>query len=66
MILHGTKDAVVPMAQSEKLYDALQKKGVPCEFMVIEEAVHGDDLFYQDEVTDAVIHFLNGISEEKE
>ena len=66
MILHGTGDIVVPMAQSEKLYDALQKKGVPCEFMVIEEAVHGDDLFYQDEVTDAVIHFLNGISEEKE
>ena len=65
MILHGTKDAVVPMAQSERLYDALQKNGVPCEFLVIEDAVHGDDLFYQDEVTDAVIRFFNGISAEK-
>ena len=45
--------------------DALQKNGVPCEFLVIEDAVHGDDLFYQDEVTDAVIRFFNGISAEK-
>jgi acetyl esterase/lipase len=66
MILHGTKDTVVSMAQSEKLYDALQKKGVPCEFLVIEDAAHGDDLFYQDEVSDAVLRFLNSISEEKE
>ncbi len=66
MILHGTKDTVVPMAQSEALYDALQKKGVFCEFMVIEEAAHGDDLFYQDEVTDAVLRFLNSLPEGKE
>ena len=66
MILHGTKDAVVPMAQSQRLYDALQKNGIPCEFMVIEEAAHGDDLFYQDEVTDDVIRFLNSIPMGKE
>ena len=66
MILHGTKDTVVPMAQSEALYDALQKKGIFCEFMVIEDAVHGDDLFYQDEVTDAVLRFLNSLPEGKE
>lgn len=66
MILHGTKDTVVPMAQSEALFDALQKQGVPCEFLVIEDAAHGDDLFYQDEVSDAVLRFLNSISEEKE
>ncbi len=65
MILHGTKDTVVSMAQSEKLYDALQKKGVPCEFLVIKDAAHGDDLFYQDEVNDAVLQFLNSISEGK-
>ena len=62
MILHGTKDAVVPMAQSEALYAALQKKGVPCEFAVVEGAAHGDDLFYQDEMTDQVISFLNRLS----
>ena len=62
MILHGTKDAVVPMAQSEALYAALQKKGVPCEFAVVEGAAHGDDLFYQDEMTDRIISFLNRLS----
>lgn len=66
MILHGTKDTVVPMAQSEKLYDALQKQGVPCEFLVVKDAAHGDDLFYQDEVSDAVLQFLNSISAGKE
>ncbi len=66
MILHGTKDTVVPMAQSEALYEALQKNGVPCEFAVVEGAAHGDDLFYQDEMTDAVLRFLNSLSERKE
>lgn len=66
MVLHGTEDAVVPMAQSEKLHDVMQKKGIPCEFLVIEDAAHGDDLFYQDEVSDSVLHFLNSISEGKE
>ena len=66
MILHGTEDTVVPMAQSEALYDALQKDGVPCKFAVVEGAAHGDDLFYQDEVTDLVISFLNRLSGEEE
>lgn len=62
MILHGTEDTVVPMAQSEKLYAALQEKGVSCEFAVVEGAAHGDDLFYQDEMTDFVLRFLNALS----
>ncbi len=66
MVLHGTEDAVVPMAQSEALYDTLQKDGVPCKFAVVEGAAHGDDLFYQDEVTDLVISFLNRLSGEEE
>ena len=62
MILHGTKDIVVPMAQSEALSTALQEKGVPCEFVIVEDAAHGDDLFYQDEVTDLVLSFLDHLS----
>ena len=61
MILHGTADTVVPMAQSEALAAALEKNGVPCEFLTVEGAAHGDDLFYQDEVTDRVIAFLDGL-----
>jgi len=66
MILHGTKDTVVPIAQSEALYDALQKKGISSDFIVLEDAVHGDELFYQDELTDAVLRFLDSISGNKE
>ena len=62
MILHGTEDAVVSMAQSEKLYNALQKAGIPCEIAVVEGAAHGDDLFYQDEMTDLVLSFLDRLS----
>jgi len=62
MILHGTEDAVVSMAQSEKLYNTLQKAGIPCEIAVVEGAAHGDDLFYQDEMTDLVLSFLNRLS----
>ena len=62
MILHGTEDAVVPMAQSEKLYNTLQKAGIPCEIAVVEGAAHGDDLFYQDEMIDLVLSFLDRLS----
>ena len=62
MILHGTEDAVVPMAQSEKLYNTLQKAGIPCEMAVVEGAAHGDDLFYQDEMIDLVLSFLDRLS----
>ena len=62
MILHGTEDAVVSMAQSEKLYNTLQKAGIPCEIAVVEGAAHGDDLFYQDEMTDLVLSFLDRLS----
>ena len=62
MILHGTEDAVVSMAQSEKLYNTLQKAGIPCEITVVEGAAHGDDLFYQDEMTDLVLSFLDRLS----
>jgi len=62
MILHGTEDTVVPMAQSDKLYNTLQKAGIPCEIAVVEGAAHGDDLFYQDEMTDLVLSFLDRLS----
>lgn len=54
LILHGTQDIMVPLEQSQRFYDALVGAGVPAEFYVIEGAVHGDDLFYQDNVLDIV------------
>jgi acetyl esterase/lipase len=40
LILHGTKDALVPLAQSERLAEALKKAGVDHELLVVEGAPH--------------------------
>ncbi len=40
LILHGTKDTTVPLAQSEKLAEALKKAAVEHELVVVEGAPH--------------------------
>jgi len=40
-ILHGDKDQTVPLLQSQLLYDALKKAGVPVELLVVKNAGHG-------------------------
>ena len=40
LILHGTKDALVPVKQSELLLAALKKANIPAELLVIEGAPH--------------------------
>lgn len=58
MTLHGSADTTVAMVNSEKLYDRLTECGVPAEFYVLDGAVHGDDMFYQEPVLDAIDCFL--------
>ena len=41
LILHGDKDPVVPLSQSQILYDRLQAAGVPAELVVVKNAGHG-------------------------
>jgi len=41
LILHGTKDPMVPFNQSERLAAALQDTGVSCVFVPVEGAGHG-------------------------
>lgn len=41
LIMHGDKDPMVPLAQSEMLRDALKSAGVPVELKVIPGAGHG-------------------------
>ena len=41
LILHGDKDATVPINQSQLLYDALKKTGVDVHFHTIKGAGHG-------------------------
>ena len=61
MILHGSEDPVVPLSQSQRLYEVLQENGVKSEFLILEGASHGDDRFYQDEMVDRILAFLDRI-----
>ncbi len=40
LLMHGTKDAVVPMAQSELLLEKYQKAGAPAELIKVDGAIH--------------------------
>lgn len=41
LIFHGDKDPLVPDCQSKKLYEKLQKEGVPSELVIISGGGHG-------------------------
>ncbi len=58
MILHGEKDPLVPLSQSEGFYEALKANGIPVEYYILEGAIHGDDLFYQDEIIHLILDFF--------
>lgn len=60
-IMHGALDDMVPMEQSEKLADALEKNGVDYEFVVLKNAGHGADNFYQDVLKERVVRFLKQV-----
>ncbi len=55
-IYHGTFDCAVPLHQSEILYDALRFEDIFTDFIIVENAVHADHVFY---ASNAVIAFTN-------
>lgn len=59
LILHGSGDTIVPIHNSEKLYDTLQAHGVPSDFVVIEGADHAAYPFVQTQVKELILDFLN-------
>lgn len=61
MILHGTQDPIVPISQSQSLYDALIKNNIKTEFLILEGGYHGDDMFYQDTIIERILAFLNSL-----
>lgn len=65
MILHGTEDDMVDPEQSDRLARALEENGVPCTYVVLQGARHGDDAFYQAEVKERVVKFLHSVWGEK-
>lgn len=58
LILHGTKDPMVPMDQSERLNAALQAVGVSSTLQKLEGAGHGGKEFNTPEVQEMIRVFL--------
>ncbi|SMP41541.1 Acetyl esterase/lipase [Neorhodopirellula lusitana] len=58
LILHGTKDPVVPMNQSQALHDALGTAGVETKLKLIPGAKHGGREFSTPEINDLIMSFL--------
>lgn len=58
LILQGLEDTVVSPSQSRNYFEKLRENGVTAELLELEDAQHGDDLFFQDEVKDRVLQFL--------
>jgi len=40
LLIHGSKDEVVPIAQSQELHDLLKAAGAKCELLILPEADH--------------------------
>jgi acetyl esterase/lipase len=58
LILHGEKDDIVPVNQSEILHAALQQNKIFSEYLKIVDAGHGGPAFETPEIRTRVIEFL--------
>ena len=59
MLLHGIDDELVSYHESERLYSALQSKGVESDLYLIEGANHADHHFVQQSTKELILDFLN-------
>lgn len=58
LMMHGSKDELVPFHQSVLIYEALRAAGKEVEFYKLKEAQHGGPQFWTCEVLDIVEEFL--------
>ncbi|MGZ3951177.1 MAG: prolyl oligopeptidase family serine peptidase [Flavisolibacter sp.] len=58
LIFHGDKDPLVPLCESERLYDKLQEKAVISELVIVPGGGHGPGVMI-DKYYDKMIAFLN-------
>lgn len=61
LIFHGDHDDLVPIDQSERMYEKLCENGVRAEYYVLEGEGHGADAFYQQEIMDIIREFIDSI-----
>lgn len=59
LLLHGTRDRMVPWTQSSAFHDKLRQAGRDVELYLLEDADHADRAFSQAPVQDIVFNFLS-------
>ncbi|MDE7357130.1 MAG: prolyl oligopeptidase family serine peptidase [Bacteroidales bacterium] len=59
LILHGTEDAAVPIIQNDLFYEDLVQAGISADYYIIEGGWHGSPHFYQPEIKELILAFLN-------
>lgn len=58
LLAHGTGDTLVPVSHGDVLYEALTEKGIPTEYLRIEGAPHAGAEFFQTEIKERILAFL--------
>ena len=58
LIIHGSKDRLVPFGQSVMLFEALKNAGKTAEFYQLKGADHGGSAFWTESVLDIVEQFI--------
>ncbi|MDO5593102.1 MAG: alpha/beta hydrolase fold domain-containing protein, partial [Bacillota bacterium] len=56
---HGTGDTLVDCKGSDAFYEELKKNGIPVEYFVVKDAPHMGMEFYQKEMADRILGFLD-------
>lgn len=59
LLLHGDNDSTVPCEQAKYLHDALNAAGHPTDYFRIKGAGHGDEKFFQEEIINLIVEFLD-------
>lgn len=60
-LAHGTADPIVNISQSDAFYKVLAEKRVPVEYYRIQGAAHMGMEFYQDEMSERIVEFLDKV-----
>ncbi|GAT72376.1 probable esterase [Microbacterium sp. HM58-2] len=62
LLLHGTGDAIVDHAHSERLARRAAEVGVPCRLVLVPGANHEDPVFAEPEAIDEIVRFVTSFT----
>ena len=58
MLVHGIADSCVPYQQSMRVYQALRKRQIPTDLVLVPDAEHGDSRCFTHEIVQRMLSFL--------